>query len=110
MGDRKFEVKASPGSGLDKYDVAYFTASCDEPETNRNYAEALKLDYAILSDPDKKTAKAFGVLNEKRGFASRWTYYIGKDGKVLFIDKDVKAGTHAQAIVAKLKELGVSQR
>ena len=89
--------------------MAYFTASCDDPETNRKYAEALKLDYAILSDPDRKTAEAFGVLSA-RGFASRWTYFIGKDGKVLFIDKNVKPASHAEAITAKLKELGISQR
>lgn len=89
--------------------MAYFTASCDDAETNRKYAEALKLDYAILSDPDRKTAKAFGVLSA-RGFASRWTYFIGADGTVQFIDKSVKAGTHAEAIVAKLKELGVPRR
>ena len=94
---------------MDKYDVSYFTASCDTPETNRKYAKALKLDYAILSDPDKKTAQAYGVLSD-RGYASRWTYYIGKDGKVLFIEKDVDTATHAQQIVAKLKELGVPKR
>ena len=103
------EIKASPGSGLNKFDVAYFTASCDDAATNTRYAKALKLDYAILSDPDKKTAKAFGVLSA-RGFPSRWTYYIGKDGKIQYIDKEVKAATHAEAIKSKLRELGVSER
>ena len=40
-------------------------------------------------------------------YAARWTFYIGKDGKILFIDKTVKAGAHGSDIVAKLKELGV---
>ena len=39
--------------------------------------------------------------------SSRWTYYIGKDGKILHIDKKVKAGDHGEDIAKKLKELGV---
>jgi peroxiredoxin len=42
--------------------------------------------------------------------SNRWTYYIGKDGKILYIDKAVKAGDHGKAIAAKLKELGVDKK
>jgi len=87
--------------------VAYFTASCDTPEVNKKFAESLQLDYPILSDPSRQTAKAFGVVAGEGKFASRWTYYIGTDGKILAIDKTVKAGAHGADIVAKLKELGV---
>lgn len=97
------------GEALRKYDVAYFTASVDDPETNRKFAESLGLDYAILSDPTKETAKAYGVLND-RGMANRWTFYIGKNGKVLAIDKEVKAAEHGTEIAAKLKELGVAEK
>lgn len=41
-------------------------------------------------------------------YASRWTFYIGKDGKILFIDKNVKTSTHGADVSAKLKELGVA--
>jgi thioredoxin-dependent peroxiredoxin len=44
------------------------------------------------------------------GYAKRWTFYIGKDGKVLFIDKDVKVDTAGADIAAKLAELGVARR
>ena len=44
------------------------------------------------------------------GFAKRWTFYIGKDGKVLFIDKDVKVDTAGADIAAKLAELGVARK
>ena len=60
--------------------VAYFTASVDTPEENKKFAKSLDLDYPILSDPDKSVAKEYGVLNPKRGFANRWTFYIDKDG------------------------------
>jgi peroxiredoxin Q/BCP len=111
LGGQK--VKVAPratGSGLDKYDVAVFTASCDTPETNRKYAEALRLDYPILSDPEKTVARAFGVVNDKRPVPYRHTFYIGKDGKVLYIDKSVKPTTHGADVGRKLDELGMRKR
>jgi thioredoxin-dependent peroxiredoxin len=44
------------------------------------------------------------------GLAKRWTFYIGKDGKVLFIDKDVRGDTAGADIAAKLAELGVARK
>jgi len=44
------------------------------------------------------------------GVAKRWTFYIGKDGKVLFIDKEVKVDTAGADIAAKLAELGVARK
>jgi thioredoxin-dependent peroxiredoxin len=97
------------GAELRKYDVAYFTASVDDAEQNRKFAESLGVDYPILSDPSKETAKAYGVLNE-RGMANRWTFYIDKDGKIAHIDQKVNTETHGKDIAAKLKDLGVSSK
>jgi len=90
--------------------VAYFTASCDDAETNEKFAKSLDLDYPILSDPNKKVAGEYGVLNPERGFAQRWTFYIGKDGKILYIDKNVNAAEHGKDIAKKLDELGVEKK
>ena len=89
--------------------MAYFTASCDEPEKNKKFAESLELDYPILSDPDRKVATAYGVVNESRKNPQRWTYYIGTDGKILAIDKKVKSKTHGEDVAKKLEELGVAK-
>ena len=90
--------------------MAYFTASCDTAETNKKFAESISSDYPILSDPTGATASAYGVYNSERKFAQRWTFYIGKDGKILYIDPSVKAATHGADIAAKLKELGVAAK
>lgn len=95
------------GDAIRKYDVAYFTASVDEAEQNKKFAESLNLDYPILSDPTKETAKAFGVLNE-RGMANRWTFYIDKNGKISHIDQKVNTETHGKDIASELKNLGVT--
>jgi peroxiredoxin Q/BCP len=90
--------------------VAYFTASCDDAETNKKFAESLKLDYPILSDPGKATAKAYGVVHEGREVPERWTFYIDKQGVVTFIDKKVTPKTHGEDVVKKLEELGVAKK
>lgn len=88
--------------------MAYFAASTDDPETNRKFAESLGLDYPILSDPTRETARAYGVL--AGGFAARHTVYIGLDGKVLFVDREVKASTAGEDVVRRLTELGVPRK
>ena len=50
-------------------------------------------------------AKAYGVLEE--GFANRWTFYIGADGKVLRIDREVNPRTAGADVAAALQALGV---
>jgi peroxiredoxin Q/BCP len=97
------------GEAIRKFDVAYFTASVDKPEENKKFAEKLGLDFPILSDPTKKVAQAYGVVDEKRAVAQRWTFFIGEDGKVLHIEKKVTTKSHGKDIAAKLKELGVEE-
>lgn len=96
------------GKALRQFDVAYFTASVDPVETNKKFAESLDLDYPILSDPSKKVAAAFGVLN-KRGMASRVTFYMDKDGKVAYIDHEVEAREDGNTVAKRLTELGVAK-
>jgi thioredoxin-dependent peroxiredoxin len=89
--------------------VAVYAASCDSAEVNTKFAQSLSLDYPILSDPTKETAKAYGVLTD-RGYADRWTFIIGKDGTILDVMKDVSPRTHGRDLAAKLVELGVPKR
>jgi peroxiredoxin Q/BCP len=83
--------------------------SVDTPEENRKFAEHVEADYPILSDPTKETATAYGVLG-RLGVASRWTFYIGPDGRILYIDKAVKTSTAGADVAARLAELGVARR
>jgi len=41
------------------------------------------------------------------GFASRVTFYIGRDGRILAIDRNVNAASHGAAVVARLRELAI---
>jgi peroxiredoxin Q/BCP len=104
------KVMAQHGSKLKKFDVAYFTASVDRPEKNKDFAKSVGADYPILSDPGGHVARAYGVTGTIQKWASRWTFYIGIDGKILFIDKNVHPLTHADDVAAKLKELGMTEK
>jgi peroxiredoxin len=53
---------------------------------------------------------AFGVLNTQRGFSNRMTYYFGKNGKLLFVDKEDNVREHGAEVVEKLAELGVAKK
>jgi peroxiredoxin Q/BCP len=95
---------------IQAFDVAFFEASIDSPERNREVAEALDLEHPILSDPDRKVAEAFGVLAGGRRAAARWTFYIGADGRILYIDKAVVADGHGEEVPARLEALGILRR
>ena len=89
--------------------MALYAASCDPPDLNKKFAESLSLDYPILSDPTKAIAKAYGVLTDD-GYADRWTFIIGADGKILDVMKNVSPKVHGKDLAAKLAELGVPKR
>ncbi len=76
-------------------------------ELNTKFAKSLEVDYPILSDPGKKVARAYGVVTAQRSVPYRWTFYIGKDGKILKVDRKVKAATDGETAAATLKALGV---
>jgi thioredoxin-dependent peroxiredoxin len=97
---------AANGDKIRKFNVTYFMASVDPLEQNKGFAEQEKADFPLLSDPTKATATAYGVLSPG-GLARRWTFYIGKDGKILGIDKEVKPATSAEDMVSKLGEFHV---
>jgi peroxiredoxin Q/BCP len=99
---------AMNGEKIRQFDVAYFMASTDPIEKNTDFAKAQEADFPLLSDPTKEVATAYGVLNA-RGTANRWTFYIGKDGTILAIDKAVQVATSAEDMVTKLGQLNVAK-
>lgn len=98
------------GDDIRPFDAAYFAVSVDPPQTNKTFAQSLGLDYPLLSDVSKRVAQAYGVVDADQPFASRWTFYIGPDGRILYIDKHVSPATHGHDVAAKLSELGVRRR
>ena len=86
--------------------------SVDSLEDNTAFANKEGADFPILADPTKEVATKYGVLGDYSRYglgtvANRWTFYIGPDGKILYIDKTVKPASSGTDAVAKLKDLKV---
>ena len=85
--------------------------STDTLEDNTAFAKKEGAYFPLLADPTKQTANAYGVMKDYGAeygmLANRWTFYIGPDGKILAIDKQVKPASSGTDAVAKLKELKV---
>jgi peroxiredoxin Q/BCP len=121
---------AENGDKIKQYEVSYFMISTDNVDDQTKFANAASVtlgqgekqqvvekkaaDFPMLADPTKQTATAYGVLRDFGGsfgvMAQRWTFYIGKDGKILAIDKEVKPATSAEDMAAKLGTLKVAMK
>ncbi|WP_193162998.1 peroxiredoxin [Microbulbifer hainanensis] len=101
---------AENGHLIREYDVAYFMASTDEVDTNKKFAEEHEADFPLLSDPDGAVAKAYDVRMPMINIARRITVYIGKDGRITKIDKDIHPATSAEDIAKTLGELGIARK
>jgi peroxiredoxin Q/BCP len=99
---------AENGHLIELYEAEYFMISVDPVETNTAFATEHGADFPLLSDPTKEVATAYDVLGS-RGVASRYTFYIGEDGRILKIDTSISPATSAEDIAATLGELGVER-
>jgi peroxiredoxin Q/BCP len=105
---RECESLSSSRAALQGFKVRYFGASVDAAETNHEFAESLGASFPILSDEDKQVAGAYGVLGAA-GYDARWTFYIGTDGRILGIDKNVHASSHGADLSRKLATRGLAR-
>ena len=94
------------GHLIREFNASYFMASVDPLDDNRAFAKKTGADFPMLSDPSKEVAKSYDVLNIMR-VASRVTFYISKEGKILKIDEDINTKTAAEDIAKHLKALNV---
>jgi peroxiredoxin Q/BCP len=94
---------------LDRYNALVFAACCDDVATARAFAESTRVGVPILADHDRRVARAYGVLGAM-GLPRRWTFYIGTDGRILSVDRDVHVTHHGTAIATALERFGVPRR
>lgn len=91
---------------LGRYRVRVFGVSVDQAGTNRAFADSMGVDYPILSDVGGAVARQYGVLGLS-GYPSRWTFYIGEDGRILEIDRHVRAASHGRDVARRLEALEI---
>ena len=83
--------------------------SADTPAAQKKFKQKHDLPYTLLSDTDKKTLDAYGVLKEKNMYGKkvmgieRTTFVIDEKGKIAKIFPKVSPQGHAEEVLATLK-------
>jgi peroxiredoxin Q/BCP len=77
--------------------------SYDSVDSHRKFIKEHNLPFPLISDRDRSVSKAFGVAG--MFFATRSTFIIGRDGKILYANPSVNPRTHSREIRDALKRL-----
>jgi len=89
---------------LQPYNVQVLGISVDDSASHQSFSNKHRLNFPLLADPDKKTAKAYGALAFYR-LARRMTFIIDPNGKIRKIFQRVTPANHIDELLAALKEL-----
>lgn len=68
-------------------------------ESHERYADSFQFDFALLSDPERKVAKAYHAMKPDGKGILRTVYLIGTDGTVRFAQRGAPP---SDAILASL--------
>jgi peroxiredoxin Q/BCP len=92
---------------LGNLDAAIVGISLDDIRSHADFARKHRLPFALLSDPDGRTAAAYdsllnlGVVR----FARRHTFIVSPDGRIAARFDKVDPATHAQDVIRVLRSL-----
>jgi thioredoxin-dependent peroxiredoxin len=90
--------------------VAFFEIGVDSQENHELIAGMAHLRHPILTDTSRAVAEAYGVLMPNRRNVRRVTFYIGTDGRILYIDRAPIADGHGEGVAERLAALGIRRR
>ncbi|NOX38255.1 MAG: thioredoxin-dependent thiol peroxidase [Calditrichaeota bacterium] len=85
--------------------------SPDSCQSHRKFIDKFGLKVQLLSDPDQRVLKQYGVWQKKKMYGREYmgvvrsTFLIDPEGKVAYIWPKVKVAGHADAVLKKLQEL-----
>lgn len=96
---------------LKKAGVQVLGVSADSVARHKKFAEAHGLNFPLLSDPDRKVIRKYGVEKEKSMFGkkymgiSRESFLIDEKGKIIKHYEKVKPAEHAKEVLEDAKTL-----
>ena len=61
--------------------------SVDSSPANRAFAKEIGVTFPLLSDFKRKVVKDYGIFDEERGFGTRATFVIDKDGIIRHLEQ-----------------------
>lgn len=89
-----------------KYDalhVTIFGISRDSEKSHSEFRTKHKLPFPLVADEEGELARAYGV-SSTLGMASRVTFLVGSDGRILRVWPDVDPGVHADQVLAAVHD------
>lgn len=90
---------------FNKANAVILGVSVDDVASHEKFAKEHSLPFDILADPERKVSEQYGVLFNAgvTKLASRQTFLIGPDGKVVRHWPKVDAKEHANTVLAEIK-------
>ena len=87
-------------SDIKKLNANVIGISIDSSDSHKDFKEKYNLPFMLLSDPDGKTAKKYGALNNFFIFklAKRQSFIIDPEGTIRRVYRNVSSSNHAQEI------------
>jgi peroxiredoxin Q/BCP len=102
-------------------DAEVVGVSGDSVENHKIFKDVHKLNFTLLADPEGTVASKFGVASKSGGTiarevngksvnltrgvtASRWTFVIDKNGKVIYKNTSVNAEEDSHQVLAAIKK------
>jgi peroxiredoxin Q/BCP len=78
--------------------------STDEVESHKRFQKKFGLNFTLLSDPEKKVTKLYGVKN-LFGVANRVTFVIDKEGVIRKVFPRVDVNHHSEELLEFVRQL-----
>ncbi len=72
----------------------------DSAPANARFAEDIKVTFPLLSDFKRTTVRDYGIFNEERGFGTRATFVLDKEGIIRHIEQGNTAIDPSSALQA----------
>jgi len=94
---------------FDKLGAVILGVSPDKPESLQKFIDKEKLNFTLLSDPEKETAKSYGAFGLKKFMGRefmgilRSTFIIDRSGKIVHVMPKVDTKTHHQDVIDFIK-------
>ena len=83
--------------------IQIFGVSLDNEADNKAFAEKFSFPYPLLCDVNREIAMGYqAVKSAEDQYASRITYVIGEDGKILKSIESVDTKTHSKDLCSRL--------
>ncbi|MFQ6676489.1 MAG: peroxiredoxin [Fidelibacterota bacterium] len=87
--------------------IKVFGISYDSPRSHRKFKEKYGLPFTLLSDTEKKVAKAYGAARAL--FPRRITYLLDEEGKIVKVYDKVSVTTHGEDVLEFYSSLKATQ-